>query len=85
MYCTINGIKINCFRDTNTPYQIVVNSSPRIIEVGQSYVLTVYGLQCPRASYLNGNAAYVTQSIFFGVSQNSSSPLYVDYSDLFLT
>jgi len=48
-------------------------------------VLTVFGLQCPRAAYLNGNAAYVTQSIFFGVSQNSSSPLYIDYSDLFLT
>ena len=46
--------------------------------------MSVYGIPCPRAEYLNGNAEYVTESIFLGISENSSSESYVEYSELFL-
>ena len=55
------------------------------MEVGAIYTLKVFGLQCPRAAYLNGNALYVTESIFLGISANSSSSSYIEYSELFLT
>lgn len=77
IYCTISDVKINCIRDPTTPYQIKITNSPRIIEVGSSYTLKVFGLQCPRAAYLNGNAAYVTESIFLGISTSSSAESYV--------
>lgn len=73
-------MQLTCGRDPYTPYQITIAASPRIVEVGDSYKIKVYGLQCPRATYLNGNAAFVTESIFLGISQNSTSPSFVEYS-----
>lgn len=60
MYCTISDVKIGCEVDVKTPYQVRVFGSPRIVEVGAVYTIKVYGVPCPRALYLNGNAAYVT-------------------------
>lgn len=68
VYCKIESSFIDCAVDPNTPYQILVSNSPRIIEVGDTYVLSVYGITCPRAKYLNGYAEYVTESIFMGIS-----------------
>ena len=85
IYCTIDTAKLNCQRDPKSPYQIIISESPRIVEVGQTYTLRVLGIPCPRAAYLNGNADYVTESIFIGISENSSSPSYIEYSELSIT
>jgi hypothetical protein len=73
IYCTIESIKLNCERDSKTPYQLVITHSPRVVEIGETYTIKVMGIVCPRAAYLNGNADYVTESIFMGISTNSTS------------
>ena len=39
---------------------MIVKSSPRLVEIGIAYHLRVYGINCPRQNYVNGNAQYVT-------------------------
>lgn len=34
IYCTINDVPIQCGRDLNTPYQVIISNSPRIVETG---------------------------------------------------
>ena len=63
----------------------MVKNSPRVIDVGEWYILSVYGITCPRSIYLNGNATYVTESIFFGIAVNETAESYVEYSELFMT
>lgn len=53
--------------------------------MGSTYTLKILGIPCPRAAYLNGNADYVTESIFIGISTNSTSESYVEYSEVFVT
>ena len=62
-----------------------MKNSPKVIDVGEWYVLSVFGITCPRSTYLNGNPTYVTESIFFGIGANESSESYVEYSELFMT
>lgn len=79
-YCTINDTNLSCIADPNTPYQILVSGSPRIFRTGQTYLLKVFGMPCPRTVYLNGNAPYVSESIFVGISENSEAASYSEYS-----
>jgi len=69
IYCTISGTPLPCTRSVHTPYQIVVSSSPLLVSVGSSttYTITVFGITCPRAAYLNGNSMFATESIFLGM------------------
>lgn len=80
VYCTINFTKLDCSRHDNIPYTIIVKNSPKVIDIGDFYILSVYGITCPRATYLNGNPTYVTESIFFGIAVNETAESYIEYS-----
>lgn len=85
IYCTINGTPLTCARSQYTPYQIVISGSPLIISTGSTYTISVYGIPCPRASYLNGNSLFITENIFFAMSTSASATAYSDYSQLFVS
>jgi hypothetical protein len=70
----IDSAVIPCSVDPNTPYQLVVSSSPKIKNVGVPYVLSIVGVACPRNLYTNN--AFLSRYIFIGVLQNSSSTYY---------
>jgi hypothetical protein len=70
IYCTINYTQLDCGRHENIPYTIIIKNSPRVIDVGEWYIISVFGVTCPRKTYLNGNPTYVTESIFFGIALN---------------
>jgi hypothetical protein len=73
-YCMIDSAAIPCSIDSNTPYQLVVTSSPKTKIAGVPYILSVVGLACPRNLYTNN--AFPSRYIFIGVLQNSSSTYY---------
>jgi hypothetical protein len=87
IYCTISGTPLSCARSTHTPYQIVISNSPLLVAVSGSttYTISVFGIPCPRATYLNGNSMFATESIFLGMYESSSSTVYADYSNLYLS
>lgn len=85
IYCTISGTPLTCTRSPYTPYQVVVSASPRMIEVGETYSITLYGVPCPRATYLNGNNMFVTENIFFAMATSATATSYSDYSELFVS
>ena len=60
IYCTINSTQLDCARHENIPYTIIIKNSPRVIDVGEWYTISLYGITCPRKIYLNGNATYVS-------------------------
>jgi len=60
IYCTISGTPLPCTRSTYTPYQIIISNSPLIIQIGVTYSISIYGIPCPRATYLNGNSLFIT-------------------------
>lgn len=80
VYCEISGATLPCSIDPNVPYQVVITNSPRIINNGTLYTISIFGVPCPRKTYLNGNASYVNEYIFLGVASNSSSSYYVEYT-----
>ena len=82
----MSGTPLTCRLSQYTPYQIVLSGSPLLVSVGAAitYTISVYGIPCPRATYLNGNAMFATESIFFGMYESVSSTSYTDYSNLFL-
>ena len=73
MHCSINDVPITCQRSMHTPYQVEISGSPAIIGIGATYSISIFGIVCPRASYLNGNAQFVTENIFFGMVSSSSA------------
>lgn len=75
-YCMINGAVISCAPDPNTPYQLIITNSPKTINAGTPYVISVVGLACPRALYTNN--ANPSRYIFIGVLQNSGSSSYTE-------
>lgn len=75
-YCMINSAVIPCAPDPNTPYQLIITSSPKTVNAGTAYVISVVGLACPRAKYTN--SAYPSRYIFIGVLQNSASTSYTE-------
>lgn len=86
IYCTISGTPLSCGLSQYTPYQIVLYSSPLIIQASSStYTINIYGIPCPRATYLNGNNMFITQSIFFGMATSADAASYADYSQLFVS
>ena len=85
IYCMINSTPLTCTRDPFTPYQIKLSLSPLVIAVGATYTITVYGIPCPRAAYLNGNNLFITENIFFGMATTSTATSYSDYSQLFVS
>jgi hypothetical protein len=70
IYCMISGVPLSCQRSAHTPFQIVLSGSPLVVAMGASstYTLSVYGLPCPRAAYLNGNTMFATEFVFLGVA-----------------
>ena len=85
IYCTINTTPIPCATSQYTPYQIKLHNSPLIISIGYTYTISVYGIPCPRAAYLNGNSLFITENIFLAMSSSSSATAYSDYSELFIS
>lgn len=77
-YCLIDSAAIPCSIDAKTPYQLIVSNSPKTVNAGTPYTITVVGLACPRATYTND--AYPNRYIFVGVLQNSSSSAYAERS-----
>lgn len=85
IYCMINQTPLTCSRSKYTPYQIQLSNSPLIVTVGSTYSITIYGIPCPRAAYLNGNSLFITENIFFAMSTSSAATAYADYSQLFVS
>ncbi len=85
IYCTINQTPLSCSRSQHTPYQIQLSNSPLIVSVGSTYTISVYGIPCPRATYMNGNSLFITESIFLAMLTSSSATSYSDYSQLFIS
>ncbi len=73
-YCLIDTTPLTCIADTNTPYQLIIKDSPKIITFGNAYMITIMGLACPRSIYMNN--VYPDRYIFIGVLKNSSSNYY---------
>ncbi len=85
IYCMINTTPLPCGRSQYTPYQIRLYKSPLIISVGYTYTISVYGIPCPRATYLNGNSLFITENIFLAMSTSATATAYSDYSQLFVS
>lgn len=68
-YCLIDGAPIKCYTDLNTPYQILIVESPKIISAGTYYTISIIGIACPRAKYTGD--VYPDRYIFVGVLENS--------------
>lgn len=83
VYCQISGAVLPCSLDENVPYQIKLSDSPRIINNGTLYTISVFGLPCPRKRYLNTNASYSNEYVFVGVVANSSSTSYLEYTEIY--
>jgi hypothetical protein len=64
-YCMIDSAMIPCMADPNTPYQIIVKSSPKTVYAGNSYKISLVGIACPRRLYANN--AYPNRFMFVGV------------------
>lgn len=82
-YCQISGVMIPCTVDPEVPYQIKVYDSPRIINNGVQYTLSIYGIPCPRKRYLNNNATYANEYVFIGVAKNSTESQYIEYTEVY--
>lgn len=85
IYCMINQTPLSCMVSQYTPYQIQLSNSPLVVSVGSTYSISVYGIPCPRASYLNGNSLFITENIFFAMSTSASATAFADYSQLFVS
>ena len=85
IYCMINKTPLTCAKSPYTPYQIEITASPLIVNVGETYTISIYGIPCPRATYLNGNSKFITESIFFAMLTSKFATSYSDYSRLFIT
>jgi hypothetical protein len=81
----INTTPLPCARSQYTPYQMQISRSPLIVSVGSTYTLSVFGIPCPRAAYLNGNALFITENIFLAMSTSAAATSYSDYSQLFVS
>jgi len=75
-YCMIDTAVIDCVVDPNTPYQLIVSNSPKMVNAGIAYKISVIGLAGPRNPYTNN--AYPSRYIFVGVLQNSASSAYAE-------
>lgn len=73
-YCLIDGSPITCYPDPLTPYQLIVEKSPRIIGATIAYKLTIMGVSCPRVQYM-GNT-FPNRYVFIGILQNSLTSYY---------
>lgn len=80
IYCLINSSPIICQRSLYTPYQIVLTSSALIIPTGSTYTISIYGIPCPRMTYVTGSSTYLTEGIFFAMSTSTTSTSYAEYS-----
>jgi hypothetical protein len=75
-YCEISGTMLPCAVDPNVPYQIILSNSPRIINSGVLYNISIYGVPCPRRPYLNNNATFANEYIFVGIAANTLASAY---------
>jgi len=73
-YCLIEGSPIECHADPNTPYQLIIENSPRIIAATIYYKISILGVACPRVQYM-GNS-FPNRYIFIGILENSVSEYY---------
>jgi hypothetical protein len=64
-YCLIEGSPIQCTPDPNTPYQLIITNSPRIIAVQTSYKISILGVACPRAKYMG--STFKDRYLFVGI------------------
>ena len=74
-YCTINGAEATCYKDTTTPYQLIITGSPVTVTAGISYELAVVGLASPRSVYTND--VYPQRNLFVGILTSLTSSVYV--------
>ena len=64
-YCLIDTTPIPCYADTDTPFQLIVKSSPKLVSNGTQYKITIIGLATPRSVYMGD--LYPNRYIFVGV------------------
>ena len=64
-YCLIEGSPIDCQADPNTPYQLIIKNSPRIIAAGTYYKISILGVACPRVLYMNNK--FPNRYMFIGI------------------
>ena len=70
-YCMIDTAVLPCNVDPNTPFQLIATGSPKTINAGTSYKITLVGIAAPRALYTTNK--YMSRYIFVGVLANSDS------------
>ena len=75
-YCLIDSAPIECLQDPSTPYQMLIRNSPKIVEAEQVYRLTVMGIQCPKALYLQGR--YPLRYLFFGILPDQAADSFAE-------
>jgi hypothetical protein len=80
-YCLIEGSPIKCYADPNTPYQLIIERSPRIIAANNHYKISILGVACPRVQYMGDS--FPNRYIFIGILENSLSEFYDETSLLY--
>ena len=64
-YCLIDNAPLNCYNDLNIQYQLIITGSPKIIQAGTNYTLTIIGLACPRHAYTHD--LFLNRYLFIGM------------------
>lgn len=64
-YCMIDSTPIYCYADPTTPYQLIIQNSPKKIVSGTTYTITINRLASPRGKYTNDY--YRSYYLFIGV------------------
>jgi hypothetical protein len=55
---------------------MLIGNSPRVLQPGETYILKVFGVPCPRAVYTNANEQFVNERIFIGIYDSNTSQVY---------
>ena len=80
-YCLIDSTPMSCKTDPTTPYQIIVEKSPKIVNPKTSYTITIMRVACPRSLYAHDS--FESRYIFIGVLANETSNTYIETALLY--
>lgn len=64
----IDTTPIYCYADPTTPYQLIIQNSPKIVVYGTSYTISIYRIASPRGKYANDY--YRSYYLFIGVLES---------------
>ena len=80
-YCLIDSTPLSCKIDPTTPYQIIIEKSPKIINPQTQYTISVMRVACPRSIYAHDS--FKARYIFLGILENSASQSYIETALLY--